>query len=365
MKLVIPRISATSIAIVGLAISGVAFGLASPAAADASPAPSPSAASTTWSLQPSTADAPDGRVSLRHVVEGGAQIEDFVTLTNFSDRAATFAVYAGDGTIAADGNFDVNPADEPPVAAGTWVVIGDVEGSTAHDGGGIEIEVPAESSVVVPVRVEVPSNATPGDHPAGIVAQLIRAEGGEVELASRVGVRVHLRVAGDIVAALTVESVTATYTPSWNPFAKGTMTVEFTVANAGNVRLGAQSVASAAGPWELVPGQASVTQREILPGQVATATVEVPVAPLVYSWGAIRSTPAVVGDDEVATALAEATASYKMWTMPWSQLALIALLVGVFFLVRALQRRSAAQTQAKIDAAVAAATRERADADVS
>lgn len=351
------RVASVALLTVGLAVAGVGgLAVAGPvSAAESSPGPSESTTGTTWALQPSAAEGPDGRVSLRHVVAGGGEASDLVAVTNFSDRSATFAVYASDGTVTSDGNFDVLPAGEEAVDGGTWITISPVEGSTPRDGGGVVLDVPAGSTVVLPVQIRVPDNATPGDHPAGIVAELVRAEGGGVQLATRVGVRVHLRVAGDVVAELVPEGVTVSYAPSWNPFAPGTVTVQFVVANAGNVRLGAETVASVAGPLGIAPGQVGIEQREVLPGQAAVETVEIPVVPLFFAWGEIATTPVVVGEDDVDTPLSAGTASFTVWTVPWSQLALLAALIGAFFLIRALRRRNAARVQARIDAAVAAA----------
>lgn len=336
-------------------VAGSPFAAASPTPhAEVSPDPS---TSTTWTLQPSTEDGPDGRVSLRHVVEGGGTATDMVALTNFSDRPATFAVYASDGVVAPDGSFDVLPSDEEPADGGAWVTIGPADGSTARAGGGVVLEVAAGATVRLPVQIGVPTNATPGDHPAGIVAELVQGEAGAVQLSTRVGVRVHLRVAGDVVAELVPEDVTATYTPSWNPFAGGTVTVTVAVANAGNVRLGAQTAATVAGPGGVALRTAASEQREVLPGEAATATVEIPVAPLVFAWGDVAVTPVLVGDDDLGgAALIDGTASFTVWTVPWSQLALLLALVGAWLLARRLRRRSAARVQARIDAAVAAAT---------
>lgn len=317
--------------------------------------PSEPTASTTWALRPAADDAPDGRISLRHVIEGGAEAGDLLALTNFSDRPATFAVYASDGTVSPDGNFDVLPSDEAPVGGGAWITVGPVEGSTARAEGGVVLEVAAGATVLVPLLISVPSNATPGDHPAGVVAELVQGGGG-VQLSSRVGVRVHLRVAGDVVAALVPESVTATYTPSWNPFSGGTVTVTVAVANAGNVRLGAETVTSLEGPGGLASTRATDSQREVLPGQAAETTLEIPVAPLFFAWGDVVVQPTVVGEDDVTAALTAGTASFTVWTVPWSQLVLLLLVVGLIVLVRVSRRRNAARVQAKIDAAVAAAT---------
>lgn len=350
-------VSWRALSVVVLVLGSVVAG---PSLAEARPVlaadePEESSTSTTWALRPAAQEGPDGRVSLRHVVEGGAGATDLVALTNFSDRPATFAVYASDGTVTSDGSFDVLASDQAPVDGGAWITIPAQDGATAREDG-VVVEVAAGATALLPVQISVPANATPGDHPAGIVAELVHAGDGTVQLSSRVGVRVHLRVAGDIVAALAPEDVTAMYTPSWNPFAGGTVTVRFAVANAGNVRLGAGAVASLAGPGGAAPRQARSEEREVLPGQATVTTVEVPVAPLFFAWGDVVVTPTVVGEDDVDVTLTPATASFTVWTVPWSQLALLVLVLGALLLARASRRRSAARVQAKIDAAVAAAT---------
>jgi len=310
---------------------------------------------TTWSLQPAGAEGPDGRVSLRHTIDGGAGVDDLLALTNFGAQPATYAVYPGDGTVTADGNFDLAPAEQPAEDGGTWISVGVVDGATPREGGGIVLQVPAETTVTIPVRIDVPANATPGDHPAGIVAELVPPDSDTVQLASRVGVRAHLRVSGDIVASVVPDGTTASYTPSWNPFAPGTATVTYTLSNDGNVRLGADVDTALSGPFGLLAASATTASREILPGQGQPTTVEVAVWPTFFSWGSVTATPLVVGEDEVDATLAASAAEFTVWTIPWSQLALIALLVGGFFAVRALRARSAARVQARIDAAVAAA----------
>ncbi|TGJ94378.1 hypothetical protein DLJ96_19990, partial [Actinotalea fermentans ATCC 43279 = JCM 9966 = DSM 3133] len=82
-------------------------------------------------------------------------------------------VYASDGVVTADGQFDLLPAGATPVDGGAWITLG--EGDTA--GPTQRVEVAAESSVTVPFTVAVPADATPGDHPAGVVAALARPEG--------------------------------------------------------------------------------------------------------------------------------------------------------------------------------------------
>jgi hypothetical protein len=343
-------------AALALPTAGQAAALA-PAAGEPAPAPE-AAARTTWALEPATADGPDGRVSFRHAVDPGAEIAEHVTLTNFSDHAATFEVYAGDGLLTADGQFDLPPTGSEAEGAGAWIALGDAAGTLAEPGAVHRVEVPAASAVTLPLVVRVPADATPGDHPAGVVAALATdaGAGAGVAMDSRVGARLHLRVTGDLAPALAVQDVHTTWTPSWNPFAPGTLRVDYTVANTGNVRLGTTSSASAAGPF----GTARTTVdgpvlREVLPGGTAAGSVEVEAWPLVRLGGGVAVAPSVVGEDEVTAALAAAESSWSAWAVPWLQLGLVLLLVGVALAVRRARARREAVTQRRIAAAVAQA----------
>ncbi|WP_168210139.1 WxL protein peptidoglycan domain-containing protein [Oerskovia sp. KBS0722] len=322
-----------------------------PAAATADPA-----TKTTWAVEPATADGPDGRVSFRLTVDPGGLASDHVTVTNFSDHPATFDVYASDGVVTADGQFDLLPAGTTPADGGAWITLG--EGDAA--GPTQRVEVAAESSVTVPFTVSVPADATPGDHPAGVVAALARPEGdaSAVTFDTRVGARVHLRVAGELAPALALTDVRATYEPSWNPFAPGAVRVDYTVANEGNVRLGADTQVAGSGlfGWN-ARDVVAPAQREVLPGQEASGSVVLDgVWPLGKVSGDLTTTPLVVGDDVIEVALAPATGTYTAWTLPWVQLGSLLVLVGAVLAVLRARRRREARTQARIDAAVAART---------
>ncbi|MCR2824833.1 DUF916 domain-containing protein [Microbacterium sp. zg.Y909] len=308
---------------------------------------------TTWSIEPADANGPNSRVSLRHTIDPGSSAQDFVTVTNFSAQPAAFGVYASDGIISDSGDFDLLPPEETPVDGGSWISVAAVEGSTPRPGGGQVVALDAGAAVTIPVTISVPADASPGDHPAGVVAEFVQGDGDAVQMTSRVGVRVHLRVAGDVVAAITPAEVTATWQPSWNPFAPGAVQVGYTLVNDGNVRLGASTVVGVEGAFGL--GATSATQeiREVLPGRSAPASVELTGWPLVFGWGEITVTPLVVGEDDIAAPTQTASTTFTVWTIPWAQLALLALLVLAFFVIRGQRRRSRERMQARIDAAVA------------
>ncbi|KAA9084954.1 COG1470 family protein [Microbacterium radiodurans] len=331
-----------------LAAGALVVSLAAAPAASAAEAPAPNTApegpAVEWSVVPADASGPDGRISLRHELEPGASTGDAIAVTNLSAEAADFTVAAGDGRVGADGAFDVGT--ETPERGGAWV---SVEGA---DGDGA-LTLAAGETRVLPVTIAVPADATPGDHPAGIVVGRSASDGG-VTLTHRVGVRLHLQVAGEIEPALRIEAASASYAASWNPFSPGTLTVEYTVTNTGNVRLGASGSVDAAGPLGMLrTGTERGEARELLPGDTATQRVEVGLLPLVLLAGEVVVTPVALGDDRLA--LPEAASSgFSTLAMPWSLLVLVVLavaaLVAAVIAVRASRRRS----QHRIEAAIAA-----------
>ena len=340
-----------------IALTLIALLVVAPAVGGSEPAAAVSDvdAGTTWAIAPASAEGTDGRVSFRHTIDPGSAVDEFVAVTNFSEAPAPFAVYASDGVVTAAGNFDLLPSGEAPVDSGSWVSIGEVDGSMPRDDGGIVIEVAAGATAVVPIRIDVPAEATPGDHPAGVVAELARADESSVQVASRVGVRLHLRVAGDVVASVVPESVTTSYAPSWNPFAPGTLTVGYVLSNGGNVRLGSVTTAQEAGILGAGGGSTTQEQREILPRQESAAVATIDVWPLFFAWGEVTTAPTVVGEDAVQVDLSAVSVPFGTWVVPWSQLVLLVLLALIVVLIVRGRKRAELRVQARIAAAVATA----------
>ena len=93
----------------------------------------------------------------------------------------------------------------------------------------------------------------------------------------------------------------------------------------------------------------------MLPGQSAWVEGDLRVWPVVRAAGHVDTRPWVVGDDVVDAALRTGSASVVVWAVPWSQLALLVVVVGGVVLVRWRRRRTAALVQSRVDAALAAA----------
>ncbi|MFJ2825007.1 hypothetical protein ACIO7M_28430 [Streptomyces toxytricini] len=140
----------------------------------------------------------------------GAVLEDRLTLANASDRPRTLTLRGAE-------------------AAGSWISFG----------GAASVTVPPRTRAAVPFTVTVPPAALPGDRRAAVVA----AEAGREE-----AVRVHLRVGGPTLAALTVEDVEVR--------GRGARTeVAYTLANRGNVPLAPRVSVRAEGLFGPLPGR--------------------------------------------------------------------------------------------------------------
>lgn len=326
-------------------------------AAAVAAAPAESAGAVEWSVAPADESGADGRVSLRHVVPPGDVAEDAIVVQNLGAASAEFAVHAGDGVIGAGGAFDV--ATEEPRDAGAWIEVGGLDaGRLALDAG---------EARVLPVTVRVPADATPGDHPAGIVVG-VRSESGGVGVTQRIGVRLHLQVAGELAPAIEVARSDAAFEPSWMPFAPGTLRLDVELRNAGNVRLGGAVSAQAAGPFGVFPVQGRAEAVELLPGGSTTAVLEVPAWPLLLLSGAVTVAPTAIGDDRVPMPAAEQL-PVRLAAISWTGLVLVVLLaLLVVVLVRRGRRRRRAEELASADgstapAAGAAGAAGRADAE--
>ena len=115
----------------------------------------------------------------------------------------------------------------------------------------------------------------PAPRPPVLIAGVARC------VTQRVGVRVHLRVTGEIEPTVAITDVDVKYDPSINPFAPGRLEISYTVTNTGNVRLSSRQQAEIAGlfglPTGADTGESGLVgeQAEILPGQSAEVAAEI------------------------------------------------------------------------------------------
>lgn len=312
--------------LVPLVVAVTAVLVSTAGAATASAATSDPGSQVSWSVRPAGTDGPDGRRVIDVSLAPGGSVQEHVLVQNLSDHTVTFDITANDGYLTASGKFDMRPRSHVPTEAGAWVEAVD------------SLRLDAGDSAVVPILLEVPADATPGDYSAGVAASVVTSTDGLVSTEHRIGVRVNVRVAGQLAPALTLENLESHYVQSWNPFAPGAVAVSSTVANSGNVRLRGEltadvdplagSARAVAESPDLSPGSqtvVSVTAEQVWPlGPVRTTVTLRPVADVV---GAVESAAAEPVVHTLTT-----------WALPVPQLVVVAAALATAVVLRATLR---------------------------
>jgi len=289
-----------------------------------------------WALAPTGEDPsqPSSRGTLSYTADPGGTVDDSVTLWNYSSTPVTFHIYPTDAFNNEQGVFSLLRANEPAKDLGTWITTGTSS-----------ITVPGRTSATIPVKVTVPEGATPGDHAAAILAAAtavaVDGQGHQVSLERRTGTRVYLRVRGTIDPSLVVQDLSTKYHGSFNPL-DGSLDVHYTVANEGNVRLGARQrlvVKDIFGRTvatkdldpidELLPGNA-VSFDETISGVPAAISVKTTVE-------LTPTSPRGVNDQPPPAT----SASTRAWAIPWSVLLVIVLALLAWRLYRRWRDREA------------------------
>nr|WP_308296256.1 hypothetical protein [Streptomyces sp. ISL-96] len=206
------------------------------------------------------------------------------------------------GTVFEDTLSLTNPGSEPRTVglrgtgkgAGAWIVLATPE-----------LKIPPRTRAEVPFTVTVPPGAAPGDHTGAIVAS---GAGRETD------VRVHLRVSGPRLAALTVEDVTV------SSQGDGAV-IAYALVNRGNTTLTPRLAVRAEGlaGGDLLHRAPRTLPERLAPGERVERTEPWPDAPALDA-ATVRLTATAAGG-----ARGEATASASF--VPWPTVTGAALLV--------------------------------------
>ena len=278
------------------------------------------------------------RSRFSYQVEPGQTISDEYLVVNTGTTAQQVTVYATDAFNNDDGNFDLLGAAEAPTDAGSWVTF---EGGV----GRLVLDLLPEESRIVPFTVTVPADAAPGDHAGGIIASAL-SDSGQISLDRRVGVRLYVRVKGELQPSLSVSSMTASYEGSLNPFA-GEVTMTMTVRNAGNVAMGATTINNVRGLFGIpLSGDVNIEIPELLPGTSRTVTT---VVPGVGPWLLLSPHMSLVAtiDDNAFNPgpLPRAERENTLFAVPWALLMLILVAAVVTAVVRIRRRANDRKAQ--------------------
>jgi hypothetical protein len=336
--------------VLAVAIGAVATGpaaLAAPAAPAAAgtgtrlatPAATP-LGQVTWSVVPATSTGPDpNRLEFSYgVVKAGSSIHDHVEIVNRSSQSAAFSIYATDASgTSASGALLLLGSNQKSTDIGAW---------SSFAGGARQLStiIPGKKAIIVAFTLNVPLQATPGDHTGAMVAAVgvtrKNAAGESVVENYRIAVPLELRVPGALRAGIQVQSISTGFSDPLNPFGTGSATVSYTLTNTGNVRQSATPAVRVTGPFGQTATVHPANLPVILPGDSVRVAASLPgLFPVGPMTARITVTPGwPKGTIPLALAASVATGSASLFAFPWSLLGLILLLVaigvGVWFYLR-------------------------------
>ena len=212
----------------------------------------------TVGIQTATASGADDRGHFIYSAPPSGVIRDYVAVANHSLKKVTVRLLSRDATSTSEAPFVPQESADDPVDVGSWIAL---EKTT--------VTLKPRTQTIIPFVLGVPESATPGDHVGAIMLSLLAHELTKpgVYVEHRVGVRVYLRVDGQLTPELTVTDVSGDWDGGWSMNGRGTTTVSYTLRNTGNVRLGADQVVQVSRPLALSAVTAEPTSiPEILPG---------------------------------------------------------------------------------------------------
>jgi uncharacterized membrane protein len=286
-----------------------------------------------WSLSPSGADPgqPGARPNLSYSLAPGATVEDSVVLRNYSNVQLTFRVYATDAFNNETGDFSLLDGNTAPKDVGSWVKVSQESITLAPDTG-----------IDIPITIQVPADAQPGDHSGAILAssRTAAADGSrQVLLDRRVGSRLYLRVDGKVNPGLVVEDLKTSYDANVNPLG-GDLDVSYTVRNAGNIRLGARQEVEINDLLGTVETRKGKDISQLLPGNSLTFHQHFSgIAATIRVSADVKITPVAIAGADVAPQ-PSTTRTAHTWAIPWSLLLLLAVLAAVVWVLRRQRRRA-------------------------
>ncbi len=317
----------------------------------AAPAPAAEEGDVTWTVRTASNSYGDTRSSYSYAVSPGGTFEDAMVVANRGKAPVALAVYTADGFTADTGQLDLQGKGTAATAIGSWVRAKSER-----------VTVAPGKTAQIPFTVEVPANATPGDYVGGIVTSLSQPDQAQgITVERRLGIRIKLRVGGELAPALAVEDLSVDFHGTANPFAAGDATVHWTIHNTGNTTLSAQQAASIAGPFGWFRTEASAVEAppELLPGETWQVQVKIKdVSPAVRLTATANLTPVLTDPSGTSSALATVKATAHAWAVPWPLALLVIVLIAAVVALILLTRRNRARRKQREDARVAEAVQQ-------
>jgi hypothetical protein len=280
-----------------------------------------------WEVTTASNDFGSGRQNYGYTLDPGGRLEDGLVVVNHGTTPLHLAVYAADGFTAKGGGLDLVAKDATSARVGAWV----------HPDRP-EVTVRPGESAEVPFTVTLPADAAPGEYMGGIVTQAADADGKD----GRLGIRIRLRVGGDLKPSLSVSDLRVRYSGTPDPFGKGDATLTYAIRNTGNAILTARqavSVSALFGRSRVHAGRIDDSP-QLLPGDTWKVSVPVHgVAPGPRLTGTVTLVPLLTDASGSVAPLAAVTTTSRAWSTPWAPLLALVALCGVVVAGLAVRRR--------------------------
>jgi hypothetical protein len=248
-------------------------------------------------------------------------------VSNDTSQTMTFNAYVADAFNTSSGAFSLRRRTDPKIDLARWATLDRKR-----------LTLKPNSTVDITLTIRPPRNASPGDHPGGIVIEpargtFVRRGAVGLTVLQAVGARIYARVAGPLHPALAISALSMRRTHNLGALLGGRVdeTISYTVKNSGNIRLTPLAdlkVAPLFGSAVAVPRR---TLPELLPGSAITVTQ---VVKGVRPYGRMRAELSVQ-----ARRGASVHAATNQLVIPWIIVALVvALLVGLIITLRRRRR---------------------------
>lgn len=344
IRLCMPITALASCALVLLLSLGPAYGQSgTPSGNPSGKTPSARKNVVTFGTQTSSATKPDGRGIYLFGATPGGRIEDHVAILNYSDQTATFLIRGTDAVNTPQGGFAALPINEPSHDLGAWVYLPRSD---------LQVTLRPRSDLIIPFLIEVPKNATPGDHigviTATLVSSVISKSGQHLRLLQTVGTRVFLRVSGQLRPSLAITGLVVQNHGTLDPIGTDKARVTYTVANTGNVALGGLQTTVVSGLFGASATAGRLPRIQLLlPGFSVKESVDVKgIFPEIHETAHVSAQPLYIAGS-VAPPTGSVQASLSFWAIPWILIAiiLVVILLAVGWFLRHRRRGAAAGSQ--------------------
>jgi len=281
----------------------------------------------TFGIGPSNGKQLDGRPYFSYAASPGSVINDHFALVNISNQTLYLLVYGAAGLTNTTGSLGYEPDAAKRTGVGLWL-------RTPLSDGQPLFAIRGRQTLILPFQLDVPGNASPGDHTAGIavglVANIVGHNTKNFKFEQRVVAKVYVRVSGTAVPKLEVSNLHASYSGTLNPFGTGDATVSYTVRNTGNVDLGAKQKVSISGLFGDTgsPTKAVPVLADLIPGSSTKQTVTFHgVLPEVLLNASVHLSPIAL-PGAVDGNLKSVSVSTHLWAIPWAFLVLVLLILS-------------------------------------